>query len=155
MSKKPVTATLQRPCLAWLSDACGYVTGGITEDPTIEDGNRLQIRDQRPRFTPVAGEGVHLKKVEISENQGGTLGKFVQVSREKSENFPRVPLGFHKFQLSSNALKIRYRGKSRSLITNLDTVSIFSGRIFFHFFQPQPQGLYLIFNDFGVEKVKK
>ena len=40
------------------------------------------------------------------------------------------PLGFEKFQLSSNALKTPYRGKSRSLITNLETVSIFSGRIF-------------------------
>ena len=69
-------------CHAWKCTARGCAPGGISEDPAFEDGNRLQIRDQRPRFTPVAGEGVHLKKVEISENQGGTLGTFFRFSLE-------------------------------------------------------------------------
>ena len=73
---------------------------------------------------------MNLKKVEICENQGGALGKFSDFLLRPEQIFQGSPLGFHKFQLSSNALKIRYRGKSRSLITNLMSVSTSHGRIY-------------------------
>ena len=73
---------------------------------------------------------VNLKNVEICENQGGTLGKFSDFVLGPEQIFQGSPLGFHKFQLSSNAVKTRYRGKSRSLITNLESVFTSHGRIF-------------------------
>ena len=66
--------------------------------------NSLQIRDQRPRFTPVADfRRVHLKKSKILKIKGGLMGNY--------SNFPLKPeqisQGSPRWFEGENRLQIR------------------------------------------------
>ena len=64
----------------------GCATGGITVDPAIRGGNWLQIRGQRPRYTPEADFEWIWRKL-----------KFVKTKGRPLENLTIFPWNLYKF----------------------------------------------------------
>ena len=67
----------------------GCAIGGITVDPAMGGGNRLQIRDQRPRYTPGADFEWIWRKLKFVETKGGPLEnlfRYPSCTEEESKN---------------------------------------------------------------------
>ena len=68
----------------------GCATSGITVDSDRRGGNRLQIRDQRPRFTPVAGFDCIRRKLKTVKTKEGPLENS-QIFPGNLNKFPKGP----------------------------------------------------------------